>query len=124
MELIDVLKALGDKNRLRIVNLLAGGELCVCMLAEVLETSQPNASKQLNRLRYSGIIRCRKIAQWCFYGLTETFRREYAGLYKFLLDKMGCSVDFARDIRTLGELMAKEQICEEQRLARKQSGIN
>ncbi len=44
MELFDIFKALGDKTRMRIMNLLSKQELCVCQISEVLKMSQPNAS--------------------------------------------------------------------------------
>ena len=43
-KLLDVLKALSDETRLRIINLLYEGELCVCDVMEVLQISQAKAS--------------------------------------------------------------------------------
>ena len=50
-QLTRLLKALGDETRLRMVALLAHGELCVCHLESALELSQPTASRHLAVLR-------------------------------------------------------------------------
>jgi ArsR family transcriptional regulator len=55
-ELEQYFKALGDNNRLRIINLLLHGELCVCDIQYVLENSQPNVSRHLSYLKNSGMV--------------------------------------------------------------------
>ena len=55
-ELEQYFKALGDNNRLRIINLLLHGELCVCDIQYVLENSQPNVSRHLAYLKNSGMV--------------------------------------------------------------------
>jgi len=62
-------KALGDDVRLRIVALLAHGELCVCHLEEALELTQPNASRHLAILRAAGIVTHRRRDKWVHYRL-------------------------------------------------------
>ena len=60
----EVLKALSDETRLRIINLLYERELCVCDVMEVLQISQAKASRHLIYLKNSGLARDRKVAQW------------------------------------------------------------
>jgi ArsR family transcriptional regulator len=60
-------RALGDETRLRIVALLAHGELCVCHLVEALDLSQPNASRQLGILRMAGVVDSRRDGTWVYY---------------------------------------------------------
>lgn len=62
-------RALGDETRLRIVALLAHGELCVCHIEEALSLSQPNASRQLSVLRSAGIVDRRRDGSWVYYRL-------------------------------------------------------
>lgn len=64
-----LLKALGDDTRLRIVALLSHGDLCVCHVQEALELSQPNASRQLGLLRAAGVVDHRREGNWIYYGL-------------------------------------------------------
>ncbi len=64
-----LLKALADDNRLRIVVLLAGGELCVCHIAAALELTQPNASQHLTVLRNAGVVAGERRGSWIHYRL-------------------------------------------------------
>jgi len=65
----DVYKALADKTRLRILALLAHGELCVCELVPILSMSQPSVSQHLRKLRQAGLVKERKTAQWVYYSI-------------------------------------------------------
>src|SRR5262252_713847 len=62
-------KALGDDTRLRIVALLAHGELCVCHVQEALRLTQPNASRQLGILKNAGVVESRREGTWTYYRL-------------------------------------------------------
>jgi ArsR family transcriptional regulator, arsenate/arsenite/antimonite-responsive transcriptional repressor len=62
-------KALADETRLRIVALLAHGELCVCHVESALELTQSNASRQLGILRNAGIVESRRELNWVYYRL-------------------------------------------------------
>lgn len=117
MELSDVLKALGDQNRLRIFGLLAENELCVCILSEVLQTSQPNVSKHLNRLRYSGVIKCRKISQWCFYRISDAFKDRYGALLELILSELAGDERFQKDKELLQNVLDSE-VCYQQLMRR------
>lgn len=64
-----LLKALSDETRLRIVALLAHGELCVCHVEAALELSQPNASRALGVLRNAGVVDARRDGSWVYYRL-------------------------------------------------------
>jgi ArsR family transcriptional regulator len=66
-----LLKALADESRLRIVALLAHGELCVCHVQDALDLSQPNASRQLGILRSAGVVDSRRDGNWIYYRLAE-----------------------------------------------------
>jgi ArsR family transcriptional regulator len=64
-----LLKALADDNRLRIVALLARGELCVCHIAEALSLSQPNVSQHLNVLKNAGVVDYERRGSWMYHRL-------------------------------------------------------
>ncbi len=67
---LDVLfRALADPTRLRLLNLIAGRELCVCYFVEVLRISQPKASRHLSYLRRAGIVAARREGKWVHYRL-------------------------------------------------------
>ena len=56
----EIFKALAHPTRLRILELLMGGERCVCEIYAALGQEQPNVSKHLNLMRRAGILHCRK----------------------------------------------------------------
>jgi ArsR family transcriptional regulator len=62
-------RALGDATRWRILQLLAGGELCVCDLTASIDIPQPLLSHHLRTLREAGFIRARKEGRWSYYSL-------------------------------------------------------
>ncbi len=64
-------KALGDEVRVRMVALLAHGELCVCHLEAALGLAQSNASRHLAILRAAGIVERRRHRSWVYYRLAE-----------------------------------------------------
>jgi ArsR family transcriptional regulator len=63
------LKALADPTRLRILGLVAGGEVCVCHLHEALGIPQPTASRHLAYLRRAGLVDGRRDGLWVYYRL-------------------------------------------------------
>jgi len=77
-----VFRALSDRTRLRILNLLRGGEICVCDLVDVLDVPQPTASRHLAYLRRAGLVQARKDGLWHWYRLS----RGKTGFHRKLLD--------------------------------------
>lgn len=71
MELVQIIKALGDENRLRILSILRFGALCVCEIEEILEVSQSNVSRHLNKLMNAKLVTYYKDAKYVYYQLNE-----------------------------------------------------
>lgn len=111
MDLCEVFKALGDETRLRIMYLLMRQELCVCVICEALRLPQPTVSKHLHRLRLAGLIRCRRISQWCFYRISDAFA--CAPLHDCLKRLFGSSQRYADDLLRLKELLDADVCCEQ-----------
>jgi ArsR family transcriptional regulator len=63
------LQALADEKRLRIVDLLRGGELCVCDLTAALEAGQSLLSFHLKTLKEAGLVTDRRDGRWVHYSL-------------------------------------------------------
>ncbi|NTW72422.1 MAG: winged helix-turn-helix transcriptional regulator [Eubacteriaceae bacterium] len=82
--MIEIFKALGDENRLRILNILKNYELCVCELEVILEISQSNASRHLAKLKNVGIITASKDGQWVHYQLSKKFAEKNKPLLEYL----------------------------------------
>jgi len=76
-ELLSIFKALSDETRLKLLKILENGEICVCDLVSVLDTSQPKISFHLNVLKEAGLIRDRKQGKWVHYSINDSdiFRR-------------------------------------------------
>ena len=65
----EAFKAFADPTRLRILGLLASGEICVCNIHECLGIPQPTASRHLGYLRKKGLVQTRKEGLWVHYTL-------------------------------------------------------
>lgn len=61
--------ALGDPTRLRLLNLMSAGEICVCFFVEVLDEPQPKISRHLAFLRRAGLVKARRDAKWMHYSI-------------------------------------------------------
>jgi len=114
VDLHEVLKALADPLRLRIINLLQKGELCVCDLESVLEATQSNVSRHLSKLRSAGVVSTRKKAQWIYYQVKPEFAVENSQLLAHVYTKLQNSPEHYSDLDRL-ELHLKEKHCEEKR---------
>ena len=64
-------RALADRTRLRLLNLMWGGEVCVCFFVEVLNLSQPKISRHLAYLRRAGVVEARREGKWMHYRVVE-----------------------------------------------------
>jgi ArsR family transcriptional regulator len=64
-------RALADRTRLRLINLMSEGEVCVCFFVEILGTNQPKISRHLAYLRRAGIVAARREGKWMHYRLIQ-----------------------------------------------------
>ena len=71
VQLEHLFKALADSTRLRILALLATGEVCVCDIYESLRIPQPKASRHLAYLRRAKLVEARRDGLWMHYRLAE-----------------------------------------------------
>ena len=67
--LTTVYAALSDPTRLRMLALIADGEICVCHIHDSLEIPQPTASRHLAYLRNAGLVETRRAGIWMHYRL-------------------------------------------------------
>ena len=82
-------RALGDETRLRIVAMLAHGELCVCHLEKALELPQPNVSRQLGVLRMAGVVDARREGTWVYYKLAGQEHEAVEAMLAALVNAFG-----------------------------------
>lgn len=68
-ELSECMKLLSDKTRLTIMSLLKEKEMCVCDIVDILQTTQPNVSQHLRKLKLGGLVNETRRSQWIYYSL-------------------------------------------------------
>ena len=69
-EIALVFRTLADPTRLRLLNLLSRGEVCVCNLADTLNVVQPKVSRHLAYLKRAGFVETRRDGKWIHYRWT------------------------------------------------------
>ena len=97
--LLAALKALSDETRLRIINLLYNGELCVCDIMETLQITQAKASRHLIYLKNAGLVKDRRAAQWAWYALVKDERLQF--IDKLVFDNLRQIELYQQDLRNL-----------------------
>ncbi len=68
-EIAKICKALGDENRVKIIRMLTGGELCACKILDVLSITQPTLSHHMKILSEAGLVNVRKDGKWSYYAI-------------------------------------------------------
>ncbi len=70
---LDMMKALSDRNRLRVaVALMTQDELCACHIIELLKITGATASRHMDVLLRAGLVQSRKDGRWVHYKLNRT----------------------------------------------------
>ena len=107
MEIIQVYKCLCDVQRLRILNLLKEGPLCVCHLMQILEEDQVKVSKQLRYMKELRMVEAERFSQWMIYRLADPGNPLLAENLKCLKDCYGEQMSFREDLAKRRELVAR-----------------
>lgn len=96
-----IFKGLSDGNRLRILNLLMHGELCVCDIQYVLDTPQPNVSRHLIYLKNSGLVLDRREGPRIYYRIPPSSKGVQQKLIALLQEVFESDALFAEDTKKL-----------------------
>lgn len=111
MDLMQILKALSEENRVRILNLLKNSELCVGEIEYLLNINQSNASRHLSALKNAALISYEKKAQWIYYRINEETIGQYSFL-KELLENELCTIDlYVKDKEKLKQYKESGKNC-------------
>jgi DNA-binding transcriptional ArsR family regulator len=116
-DLLLVIKALADENRLRILLALQRQELCVCQIVELLGLAQSTVSKHLSILHQARLIDGRKEARWMFYRACDenapAVAREVAAIVtRLLADDLKARADAQRLEQIL--TIDRDELCRQQ----------
>ena len=111
-ETLAITKALSDRQRLRILMLLTGGELCVCQIVEVMDLAASTVSKHLSLLAAAGLAEGRKEGRWAYY---RTSTKE--PIMRWLVQSLQADPQIKLDQTKLTGVKKKnmEDLCRQQR---------
>jgi len=115
--LLLILKALSDKNRLRIFcALLSYKELCACQITEFLNVAGATASRHLSLMVTAGLLRNRKQARWVYFRI-NTKDPSFEPVVLWLTHKLEGSTQTEKDLKILRRIIAIpcEELSQKQR---------
>lgn len=98
----DLFTALSDRTRLRLLNLLARGEICVCYFTMILDAPQPTISRHLAYLRRAGLVATRREGKWIHYRLQVPKNASAARILHVVLEEAAHDRELQRDAAALG----------------------
>lgn len=101
--------AFADRTRLRILNLLRDGEVCVCELVRVLKAPQPKVSRHLAHLRKAGLVLARRDGPWMHYRLAPAAEPFHRALIGCLTSCLASVPELNRDLK----LLKRSNVCDE-----------
>lgn len=86
-------RALADRTRLRLLNLMGDDEVCVCFFVEILRMSQPRISRHLAYMKKVGIVASRREGKWMHYRIVPPTdadaERIFADVRQYLANNKG-----------------------------------
>jgi ArsR family transcriptional regulator, arsenate/arsenite/antimonite-responsive transcriptional repressor len=106
-------RALADRTRLRVVNLLACGSLCVCDIQRILQQPQSSVSRHLALLKSAGLIQDRRDGMRIFYALTAWESRLGRAVLSAIRAHLGGEADYGADLAELTRLRERGDCHEE-----------
>ena len=89
--------ALADRTRLRLINLMRDGEVCVCFFAETLGTNNPKISRHLSYLKRASLVSSRRDGKWMHYRLTPPTDKKAAQVFLSTLTMLEDDPQMDRD---------------------------
>lgn len=101
LQMENLFLALADKTRLRILNLMREGEICVYFFTEVLGESQPKISRHLAYLKNAGLVSARREGKWIHYQIEPPENRFAAKILQDTLDWLKSQNDMQSDYEKL-----------------------
>ena len=113
-KILNITKALSDENRVRALMMLAGGELCVCQIIEMLGLAPSTVSKHMSILRQAGLVETRKEGRWIYYRLADSKALRSHEILSWLeryLKNDKRVLDDAKQLRRM-QKMSKDELCE------------
>jgi ArsR family transcriptional regulator, arsenate/arsenite/antimonite-responsive transcriptional repressor len=111
MDLIAIMKALSDENRIRILNLVNKREICVCEMEELLSLTQTNLSRHLSKLKDIKFITSEKRGLYIFYSINRQVLKKHPFISAIINQETLKSKQFITDNKNYDKMAAKGMIC-------------
>jgi len=96
-------RALADPTRLRLINLIARQEMCVCYFVQVIDAPQPKISRHLAYLRRAGVVAARREGKWMHYRLAVPADSHAAAILKTTVEALRQDKQMQRDFQRLDQ---------------------
>ena len=109
VNLASLFAALADPTRLRLLNLMAGREVCVCYFVEILGQGQPKISRHLAYLRKAGIVAARREGKWMHYSICPPAEAAQASILTSVLASLGNDKQMQADLAKLNRACCAPQ---------------
>lgn len=103
-------RALADRTRLRLINIMGADEVCVCFFVEILKTNQPKISRHLAYLRRAGIVGGRRDGQWIHYRIVEPVDPDAVRILKDTIAWLANDPEMQRDRQRLVKICCAPQL--------------
>ena len=95
---VEIFKALAERNRLSILDMLSCGEMCACDIMEGLELSQPTISHHMKILQQCGLVDGRKEGKWMHYSINKEKVDEISDYIQYITNfKEDCICNIAKN---------------------------
>jgi len=110
-------QALSDRTRIRLLNLMTDGEVCVCFFIEVLGEPQPKISRHLAYLRSAGLVGTRREAKWMHYRITPPEHPTARRAFEAVVETFAADRELQRDRTSLARACCSPRVPEQLRRA-------
>ncbi len=113
-EFMNVAKALGDANRVRVLLALRDRELCVCQIVELLGLAPSTISKHMWILRQARLVESRKEGRWAYYRLAGRHApSEVREALAWVVESVSGASEIRGDERRLRTILSvtREELC-------------
>ncbi len=95
--------ALADKTRLRLLNLMRDGEVCVCFFAETLGTNNPKISRHLSYLKRADLVTGRRDGKWMHYSINAPTNAQAKTVFDAAMKLLRSNPEMERDRKRLAD---------------------
>lgn len=104
IKLDEFFAALADRTRLRLLNLMRDGEVCVCFFAETIGTNNPKISRHLAYLKRAGLVKARREGKWMHYSISSPKDPKAAGIFDSVMQALAIDEEMKADRANLNNV--------------------